>query len=58
MERLLHHNRIVAFELMPIVGNVAKAIHRVVRILGGVEHGQRAIRWLTRAGCCPRVFGP
>ena len=55
MESLLHHDRVVALELMPIVGIVAKAIHRVVRILKGMEHGQRAIGWLSRA-CC--MFRP
>jgi len=51
MESLLHHDRVVALELMPIAGNIAKAIHRVVRILKGMEHGQRAIGWLSRVGC-------
>ena len=43
MESLLHYNRVVALELMPIIGNIAKAIHRVVRVPEGMEHGQRAI---------------
>jgi len=55
MESLLHHGRVVALELMPIAGNIARAIHRVVRILEGMEHGQRAIEWLSRA-CC--MFRP
>ena len=55
MESLLHHDRVVALELMPIIGNIAKAIYRVVRVPEGMEHGQRAIGWLSRASC---VFRP
>ena len=43
---------------MPIIGNVAEAIYSVIRIPGGMEHGQRAIRWLSRASWCPGMFGP
>jgi hypothetical protein len=43
---------------MPIIGNVAKAIHGVIGIPGGMEHGQRAIRCLSRASWCPGMFGP
>jgi hypothetical protein len=51
MECLLHYNCIVAFEQMPIVGNIAKSIHRFTGVPGGMEHGQCAIRWLPlRAG--------
>ena len=48
MECLLHHNRVVAFEQMPIVRDIAKAIHRVFRVSGGMEHRQLAVRWLSR----------
>jgi hypothetical protein len=52
MECLLHYDWIVAFEQMPIVGNIAKSIHRFIGVPGGMEHGQCAIRWLPlRAGC-------
>jgi hypothetical protein len=54
MECLLHHDRVVALELMPIIGNIAKAIHRVVRVLEGMEHRQRAIGWLSCSSC---MFG-
>jgi hypothetical protein len=43
MECLLHYNRVVAFEQMPIVGNITEAIHRIIRVAGGMEHGQRAV---------------
>ncbi len=43
---------------MPIIGNVAKAIHSVVGIPVGMKHGQRAIRWLSRASWRPGMFGP
>jgi hypothetical protein len=43
---------------MPIIGNVAEAIHSVIDIPRGMEHGQRAIRWLSRASWCPGMFGP
>jgi len=55
MEGLLHHDGVVAVELMPIVGNIPKAIHRVVRVLEGMEHGQRAVGRLSRAGCVFRT---
>ena len=55
MESLLHHDRVVALELMPIAGNIANAVHRVVRILEGMEHGQRAVGRLSRAGCMFRT---
>ena len=55
MESLLHHHRVVALELMPIVGNIAKPIHRVIGVPEGMEHGQRAIGRLSRASC---VFRP
>ena len=52
MECLLHYNRIVAFEDMPIVGNIAKSIHWFIGVPGWMEHGQYAIRWLPLgAGC-------
>lgn len=43
VERLLHHNRVIASEQMPIIGNIAKAIYRIVGVPGRMEHGQRAI---------------
>ena len=43
---------------MPIIGNVAEAINGVIGIPGGMEHGQRAIRWLAHASWCPGMFGP
>ncbi len=49
MERLLHHNRVVTFEQMSIIRNVAKAIHSITGILGWMEHGQRAMGGLSRA---------
>jgi len=55
METLLRSDRVVALELMPIIGNITKAIYRVVRVPEGMEHGQRAIGWLSRASC---VFRP
>ena len=58
VECLLHHNRIIAFEQMPIIGDVAEAVHNFVGVLGGMEHGQRAIRRLSCASWCPRMFGP
>jgi hypothetical protein len=58
VECLLHFNRF-AFEEMPIIGNVAVAIHSFIGVPGGMEHGQRAIRWLSRASWCPSImFGP
>jgi hypothetical protein len=42
-------------ELVPIVGNIAKAIHGVVMVPEGMEHGQRAVGRLSCAGC---VFRP
>ena len=39
VECLLRHNRIIAFEQMPIIGDVAKAIHNIVGVPGGMEHG-------------------
>ena len=50
MESLLHRDRVVAFEPMPIDRNIAKAIDRVVRFPEGMEHGQRAVGRLSRAG--------
>lgn len=38
MERLLHHNGVIAFEQMPVVGNVTEAIHGFVGVTGGMEH--------------------
>ena len=55
MENLLHHDGVVAPELMTIIGNIAEAIHRVVRVLEGMEHGQRAVGQLSRAGCVFRI---
>ena len=55
MESLLHHHRVVTLELMPIVGNIAKPIHRVIGVPEGMEHGQRAIGRLSRASS---VFRP
>ena len=57
MEALLRHDRVFVFapELMPIVGNIAKAIQRVVMVPEGMEHGQRAVGRLSCAGC---VFRP
>ena len=55
---VLPHGRVVAFELMPIDGNITKTIHRAVRVSRGMEHGKVTIRRLSCASCCPRVFGP
>jgi hypothetical protein len=46
----LHHNRIVAFKQMPIVGSITEAIHREGYVPGRVEHRQRAVGWLSGAG--------
>ena len=55
MESLLHHDRLVAHEVMPIIRNIAKAIHRIFRVPEGMEHGQHATGRLSHAGC---VFRP
>jgi hypothetical protein len=56
MECLLHHDRVIALELMSIVGNIAKANDRVVRIPEGMEHGRRAIGWLSCVECVLRIW--
>jgi len=38
MERLLHHNRVVTFEQVPVIRNVTKAIYSIAGVLGGMEH--------------------
>ena len=55
MECLLHHDRVIALELMSIVRNIAKANHRVVRIPEGMEHGRCAIGWLSCVDCVLRI---
>jgi hypothetical protein len=43
VECLLHHNRIITIEQMPIIRDIAKAIHRAIRVSGGMEQRQCAI---------------
>ncbi len=58
VECLLHHNRAPTIKQMPVIGDITGAIYGIFESFGGMEQGQCAIRWLSRAGFRRGVFGP